>query len=181
MALAVRLSTLESWTGPLACDDVLRARFPDVDGATNPILAAYLQTGDASHLGDLSGVCRVTVRPTDSDINLQIRAAVQDEHPIAGMSQQVAALKGIARACLVGFSDLPDLRRGATGFPVEGLKVLQDDAYSAALAEVATHANRLSALGKSHPPSCGVPSAPTLPGVTAAASLSAPDVTATAP
>jgi hypothetical protein len=179
MALAVRLSTLESWTGPLACDDVLRARFPDVDGATHPTLAAYLQTGDASHLGDPAGVCRVTVRPVDARESLQSEADACDGNPVDGLARMFARFEGIARRSLVSLSDLPDLKRGAAGYPIEKLGMVES--YAALVAEVATHASRLGTLGKSHPPSCGGPSAPTSPGGTVAVSSSAPDVTGAAP
>lgn len=181
MALAFRLSTLESWTGPLACDDVLRARFPDVYKQRNPVIAAYLETGDASHLGDLTGVCMLTVRPPDPDVNLMTHAEATDKHPFDGMSRRITSVKAFARACLVGISDLPDLVRNAGGFPIDGLKVLSDVAYAAVLAEVATHASRLGSLGKSHPPSCNGRSVPLSPGATVGASLSATDVTGAAP
>lgn len=78
---------------------------------------------------------------------------------------QLRTATELARASLVAVSDLPHLRRGATGFPVEELVALDNPAPGsdltwppgvdsvAVLMEVAQHVTRISSLGKAHGPS----------------------------
>jgi len=78
---------------------------------------------------------------------------------------QVRIATELARAGLVKISDLPDLKRGARGYPVEDLQALDEPAQGSDLGwppgldsfqvlfEVAQHITRISTLGKALGPS----------------------------
>ena len=88
---------------------------------------------------------------------------------------EVRHARELARASLVAISDLPDLKRGPTGFPIEQLVAMDDPAPGCDLSwppgldstqllmEVAQHVGRISTLGKGHRPEpssasgCGAP------------------------
>jgi len=153
--LVVKLSTLESWTGPLACDPILQARYPgDAEGHAHPIIKAYLESGNPADLGDLEGVCTVTVRPVDSRALVHAEAAAYDAEPSEGLARAYARFEAIARKGLVRLSDIPDVMRASGGYPIEALGSIEQ--YASLVAEVAAHCARLGRLPKGpNKPSAG--------------------------
>jgi hypothetical protein len=60
--------------------------------------------------------------------------------------------EAIVRACCVSLSDLPQLKRDASGYPVERLWELLPDAESV-IVGIAAHVEAVSTLGKARAPS----------------------------
>jgi len=164
VALDIKLSRLETWTGPLACDPAMR----DVL-ASDAAAAAAARLRDPNGgpwVGPLpDGATRVQVRGL-SRHDLLIVSAVAEQHA-AGPQRSIAQHVEAARRGLLWLSDLPDTRPGPDGYPVELLA--GSDLYAAIVLEVAQRALALGALGKAAPSSSGTPSGEPQPAAGASA------------
>lgn len=148
MALDIKLSRLETWTGPLACDPAMR----DALAADPTAAARLLDPNGGPWTGPLpERATRVQVRGL-SRHDLLVVGAVAEQHaagPQRGIAQHVEA----ARRGLLWLSDLPDVKPGPDGYPVEMLD--GSDLYAAIILEVSRRALALGSMGKAPPSSSG--------------------------
>ena len=149
MGLVVLTNTQVASRFVLICD-------PSIQAANEvEALRRYIETRDPACLVIPDDSTWVEALPLD-------RRAVCVAEAQAHISKGVAAFvsaervlrrhEAIVRACCVSLSDLPQLKRDASGYPVERLWELLPDAESV-IVGIASHIEAVSTLGKAHAPS----------------------------
>lgn len=174
MALHIPVSRAEVWTGVLTCDAAVQAAFAD-----RPEVIAQLEDPHYVPTPDQipAGASRVQIRPVAMRDRI-IAASVAERHE-EGPRRNIASKEALARLALVWISDLPDVRPGPDGYPLEAL--YGAETYAQIVVEVAARGVALGQLPKERTSPSASPSAPGLPGVAAASPTTAPAATGTAP
>ena len=171
MALAIATNTQVSARFVLICD-------PSVQGSNEvEALRRYIETRDVSALVIPDDATWVEALPLD---RRAVCVAEAQAHIARGAVEYGSAERvlrrheAIVRACCVSLSDLPQLKRDASGYPVERLWELLPDAESV-IVGIASHIEAVSTLGKAHAPS-SIGSRGPVPAIG-----STPDATSAAP
>ena len=177
MGLTVLTNTAVSARFVLICD-------PSIQQANEvETLRRYIETRDPACLVIPDDATWVEALPMD---RRAVCVAEAQAHISKGAAAFVSAERvlrrheAIVRACCVSISDLPQLVRGADGYPVEQLWDLLPDAESV-IVGIAAHVEAVSTLGKARAPSSTGSRGPVpVPGSTQGATSAAPVQTATA-
>jgi hypothetical protein len=171
MGLVVLTNTAVSARFVLICD-------PSIQAANEvAALRRYIETRDVSALVIPDDATWVEALPMD---RRAVCVAEAQAHIARGAVEYGSAERvlrrheAIVRACCVGISDLPQLQRDASGYPVERLWSLLPDAESV-IVGIASHIEAVSTLPKAPAPSS------TGSRGRGRASASAPDATSAAP
>jgi len=149
MALAIATNTQVASRFVLICD-------PSIQAANEvEALRRYIETRDPACLVIPDDATWVEALPMD---RRAVCVAEAQAHISKGAAAFVSAERvlrrheAIVRACCVSLSDLPQLKRDASGYPVERLWELLPDAESV-IVGIAAHVEAVSTLGKAHAPS----------------------------
>jgi len=149
MGLVVLTNTAVAARFVLICD-------PSVQQANEvEALRRYIETRDPACLVIPDDSTWVEALPLD---RRAVCVAEAQAHISRGAAAFVSAERvlrrheAIVRACCVSLSDLPQLKRDASGYPVERLWELLPDAESV-IVGIASHIEAVSTLGKAHAPS----------------------------
>jgi hypothetical protein len=149
MGLTVLTNTAVAARFVLICD-------PSVQGSNEvEALRRYIETRDPACLVIPDDATWVEALPMD---RRAVCVAEAQAHISKGAAAFVSAERvlrrheAIVRACCVSLSDLPQLKRDASGYPVERLWELLPDAESV-IVGIAAHVEAVSTLGKAHAPS----------------------------
>jgi len=149
MGLVVLTNTAVAARFVLICD-------PSIQAANEvEALRRYIETRDPACLVIPDDSTWVEALPLD---RRAVCVAEAQAHINKGAAAFVSAERvlrrheAIVRACCVSLSDLPQLKRDASGYPVERLWELLPDAESV-IVGIASHIEAVSTLGKAHAPS----------------------------
>ena len=149
MGLVVLTNTAVAARFVLICD-------PSIQAANEvEALRRYIETRDPACLVIPDDSTWVEALPLD---RRAVCVAEAQAHISRGAAAFVSAERvlrrheAIVRACCVSLSDLPQLKRDASGYPVERLWELLPDAESV-IVGIASHIEAVSTLGKAHAPS----------------------------
>ena len=149
MGLVVLTNTQVASRFVLICD-------PSIQAANEvEALRRYIETRDPACLVIPDDSTWVEALPLD---RRAVCVAEAQAHISKGAAAFVSAERvlrrheAIVRACCVSLSDLPQLKRDASGYPVERLWELLPDAESV-IVGIASHIEAVSTLGKAHAPS----------------------------
>lgn len=174
MALHIPMSRAEVWTGVLTCDAAVQAAFSE-----RPDVLAQLE--DPHHVPTPdqipAGASRVQIRPVSMRDRI-IAASVAERHE-EGPRRAIASREALARLALVWISDLPEMRPGPDGYPLEAL--YGSDTYAQIVVEVAARGLALGQLPKERTSPSASPSEPVRPGVGTASPTTATAATGAAP
>jgi hypothetical protein len=177
MGLTVLTNTAVSARFVLICD-------PSIQAANEvEALRRYIETRDPACLVIPDDSTWVEALPLD---RRAVCVAEAQAHITKGAAAFVSAERvlrrheSIVRACCVSLSDLPQLKRDASGYPVERLWELLPDAESV-IVGIASHIEAVSTLGKAPAPfSTGSRGPVPAVGSTPDATSAAPALTVTA-
>jgi hypothetical protein len=177
MGLVVLTNTAVAARFVLICD-------PSIQAANEvEALRRYIETRDPACLVIPDDSTWVEALPLD---RRAVCVAEAQAHITKGAAAFVSAERvlrrheAIVRACCVSLSDLPQLKRDASGYPVERLWELLPDAESV-IVGIASHIEAVSTLGKAHAPSStGLRGPVPAIGSTPDATSAAPALTVTA-
>jgi hypothetical protein len=177
MGLVVLTNTAVAARFVLICD-------PSIQAANEvEALRRYIETRDPACLVIPDDSTWVEALPLD---RRAVCVAEAQAHISRGAAAFVSAERvlrrheAIVRACCVSLSDLPQLKRDASGYPVERLWELLPDAESV-IVGIASHIEAVSTLGKAHAPSSiGLRGPVPAIGSTPDATSAAPALTVTA-
>lgn len=177
MGLTVLTNTSVAARFVLICD-------PSIQAANEvEVLRRYIETRDPSCLVIPDDATWVEALPMDRRAVCVAEAQAHITRGAAGYVSAERVLRrheAIVRASCVSISDLPQLVRGADGYPVEQLWDLLPDAESV-IVGIASHVEAVSTLGKARAPSSIGSRGPVpVPGSTQGATSAAPVQTATA-
>jgi hypothetical protein len=149
MGLVVLTNTAVAARFVLICD-------PSIQAANEvEALRRYIETRDPACLVIPDDSTWVEALPLD---RRAVCVAEAQAHISKGAAAFVSAERvlrrheAIVRACCVSLSDLPQLKRDASGYPVERLWDLLPDAESV-IVGIASHIEAVSTLGKARAPS----------------------------